>query len=168
MDIKEKAQEYAQNKMQQVLNDAVAEAYMEGYKQGYEDCQAEIPQEVTTGDVEYVDLGLPSGTLWAKDYVKEDGEILYLPYKEAVKMSLPTKEQFDELYNICMWTSSKNDLNHLTMTCVGSNGNILSFNSSGKIEFTYIENIHVPYFWINDNISDDNSAPSIRFFLESP
>jgi len=51
----------------------------------------------------YVDLGLPSGTLW-KDQNEESG---FLTYNLAVSQygdNLPTKEQMEELRNSCEWT----------------------------------------------------------------
>lgn len=55
-----------------------------------------IPQE-------WVDLGLPSGTLWSND--NERGG--FYTYDEAMSQfgnCLPTKEQFEELRNVCTWT----------------------------------------------------------------
>lgn len=50
---------------------------------------------------EFVDLSLPSGTLCAADYLRdEEGNILYLPYNEAKKYNLPTKEQVQELIDL--------------------------------------------------------------------
>lgn len=51
----------------------------------------------------YVDLGLPSGTLW-KDKNEEGG--LYTYDKAVAKFgsSLPTKEQLEELKNSCSWS----------------------------------------------------------------
>lgn len=50
----------------------------------------------------YVDLGLPSGTLW-----KNTNEPEYYTYKEAVSKfgkKIPTKTQFEELMNKCTWS----------------------------------------------------------------
>ena len=52
---------------------------------------------------EYVDLGLPSGTLWKSK--NEKG--MYYTYGEAVRQfgdQLPTREQFAELKAFCSWT----------------------------------------------------------------
>lgn len=52
---------------------------------------------------EYVDLGLPSGTLWKN--ANEEG---FYNYEEAMEKYgntlLPTKEQMKELCNECQWT----------------------------------------------------------------
>lgn len=50
----------------------------------------------------WVDLGLPSGTLWR--YKNEDGG--FYTYEQAINKfgnRLPTKEQFEELRNTCRW-----------------------------------------------------------------
>ena len=99
MDIKEKAKEYAKGKMTEAIEKVIADAYAEGYRAGYKDKSDEIPPVVKNDeDVEFVDLGLPSGTLWAKDFLRdEEGNIMYLTFREAKKHQLPTIEQFDEL-----------------------------------------------------------------------
>ena len=53
----------------------------------------------------FVDLGLPSGTLWKN--ANEGGDYVAYTYKEAVSRfgnKLPTKEQLEELKNKCTWT----------------------------------------------------------------
>ena len=57
--------------------------------------------------VGYVDLGLPSGTLWKKD--NEAGG--FYTYDLAIAKfgnSLPTKEQWEELKSSCRWTWTGN------------------------------------------------------------
>lgn len=52
---------------------------------------------------QYVDLGLPSGTLW-KDKNEEGG---FYTYDQAIAKfgsNLPTKEQLEELKSSCRWT----------------------------------------------------------------
>ena len=52
----------------------------------------------------FIDLGLPSGTLW-KQY-NEDCTSPYYTYEDAYNLfgtNLPTKEQFEELQNMCSW-----------------------------------------------------------------
>ena len=56
---------------------------------------------------EYVDLGLPSGTLW-KDKNEDGG---FYTYEEAVAKfgnNLPTKEQLEELKDFCRWSWTGN------------------------------------------------------------
>ena len=55
--------------------------------------------------LKYVDLGLPSGTLWKN--ANEGGDYTRYTYDQAVRKfgnKLPTKQQFEELKNECEWT----------------------------------------------------------------
>ena len=68
MNIKELSKEYAEGKALNAITTAIEEAYAKGYKDGYtqavSDTKKNIPNELESG-IEFVDLGLPSGTLWA-------------------------------------------------------------------------------------------------------
>ena len=55
----------------------------------------------------YVDLGLPSGTLW-KDQNEAGGFYSYDQAMAKFGRSLPTKEQLGELKNSCRWTRNGN------------------------------------------------------------
>lgn len=55
----------------------------------------------------YVDLGLPSGTLW-KDQNEAGGFYSYDQAMAKFGRSLPTKEQLGELKNSCRWTWNGN------------------------------------------------------------
>ena len=60
---------------------------------------------ISCDNKEYVDLGLPSGTLWKA--FNESGGDGYYTYNEAVSQfgsQLPTKEQWEELKDCCEWT----------------------------------------------------------------
>ena len=50
------------------MDKAIAQAYADGYRNGYKDREEEIPVDLRDNKTEYVDLGLPSGTLWSTDY----------------------------------------------------------------------------------------------------
>ena len=75
-----KAKEYAESKVNDALKQVVADAYMAGYNAGYQDGIDKVAQDSVSEETEFVDLGLPSGTLWASDYVKDGDEVLFLPY----------------------------------------------------------------------------------------
>ena len=168
MDIKEKAQQYAQNKVQQVLNDAIADAYMEGYRQGLKDSDAHVPAVANDDpDVEFVDLGLPSGTLWAKDYLRKDGEIVYLPYLEAKKYKLPTKEQFDELIKTCRIDNYINKYNvYFGKIFIGLNGNTIQINKQGFYKGDKKEGTYSCQFWLQNKESKDTNK-IISFLYET-
>lgn len=69
-------------------------------KESTESQSENVIQAIPAG---YVDLGLPSGTLW-KEQNEEGG---FYTYDEAIAKfgsSLPTEEQWEELENSCSWT----------------------------------------------------------------
>lgn len=151
MEIQERANKYASKKTDEVMIQAIAQAYRDGYQDGYKDCEKEIPIEVQKDKTEFVDLGLPSGTLWAADYEKEDGQIKYLPYDKASTLSLPTEEQWNELLEMCKWEPHYSDHR---CDCIGPNGNFISFTPYGYLTSIKILPDYI-YFWIIDN--DDNT-----------
>ena len=73
----------------------------------------------------FVDLGLPSGTLWRNK--NEDGG--FYTYEQALNKygsNMPTKEQFEELKSKCSWTWTGNGYK-----VTGSNGNSIVLPASG-------------------------------------
>ena len=94
---------------------------------------------------QYVDLGLPSGTLW---YSKnEGGDFARYTYDEAVSKfgnKLPTIEQLDELKNQCTWTWMGSGYK-----VVGPNGNSIYLPAAGYRScsgFVYVEG-SVGLYW---------------------
>ena len=77
---------------------------------------------------QYVDLGLPSGTLW---YSKnEGGDNTRYTYDEAISnfgSKLPTEEQLEELKNQCTWTWTGSGYK-----VVGPNGNSIYLPAAGQ------------------------------------
>lgn len=72
------------------------------YNQTHVVAAEEAVDSTVAESLEYVDLGLPSGTLW-KNTNEED----LCTYDEAIGRygnMLPTKEQFEELIAKCQWT----------------------------------------------------------------
>ena len=116
----------------------------------------------------YVDLDLPSGTLW-KDKNEEGG--LYT-YKQAVSKfgnSLPTKEQLEELKTQCQWTWTGNGYKVVgpngqsiylpaagyrfcngNVYCVGSNGYYWSSAPRGSNDAWYLsfdsDGVYIDYY----------------------
>ena len=91
-------------------------------------------QPVATGKSEsvggFVDLGLPSGTLWKyKNETDRDMDWDHFTYDNAVKVfgkSLPTREEWDELTDECEWTFLDNGF-----MVVGPNGNSIILQNMG-------------------------------------
>ena len=96
-ELKELSANYATEKTNEMMSQIVAQAFADGYRMGYKDREDEIPVDLRDGNTEYVDLGLPSGTLWAADYEKEEGNRMYIPYSRASLLNIPTKDQWKEL-----------------------------------------------------------------------
>ena len=161
------AEAYAAEKTNDVLIKAVAQAYADGYRKGYEDCKATIPVKLHAGDIVYVDLGLPSGTLWASEYVKEKGKVLYLPYCEAKRYQLPTKEQWEELVKVCRFlyeTETWGDIEELKKaTCIGPNGKSIIFGGEGMYKGEELID-GIAFTWLKEE-SDTyiNKAACIRY-----
>lgn len=86
--------------------------------------QAKIAPYLAQG---YVDLGLPSRTLWKNS--NEGGNDTYYTYDEAKNKfgsKLPNKEQWEELINLCSWTKVNHDYK-----VVGPNGNFIMLFATG-------------------------------------
>lgn len=147
IELNEKASVYAKENVISVLQEAFAKVYADGYRDGYKDREEMIPVDLRNNTTEFVDLGLPSGTLWASNYEKEDENSLYLPYDVAKIFNLPTKEQWEELKTCCNWV-----IKPKTIYCVGPNGKCLNFTSTGfiKIRKKVYDDEEI-YFWIDDN-----------------
>ena len=79
MVLAEKSEKYAAGKANAAIDKAIAQAYADGYRDGYKAREEEIPVDLRDNKTEFVDLGLPSGTLWAKDYERADGKLHFLP-----------------------------------------------------------------------------------------
>lgn len=151
IELKEKASIYTEENVINVLKEAFAKVYADGYCDGYKDCQNHVSVNLRISNTEYVDLGLPSGTLWSTDFEKEDGNICYMTYDDASQLDIPTKRQWDELVNRCYWKCN-NMPEGIFYECVGPNGKVLKFQSSGYIETDKdIVNSSRSYFWYNNN-----------------
>ena len=164
MNILEQADKYAEGKANEAITKAIADAYIEGYKAGYKDREEEIPMELRDNKTEYIDLGLPSRTLWSTDYEELDRKYLYLPYEKAEYLKIPTKEQWEELKTSCKWEYDiDNYYDFICCRCVGPNGQILKFEWTGRIITEGNVDEWEAFFWIEDD-SDLNEKNSIHMF----
>lgn len=99
----------------------------------------ELSEDAPTN--EYVNLGLPSGTLWKT--FNEDG---YYKFDEAVEKFgdlLPTKEQWEELKDECKWVWKDNGYD-----VIGPNGNLIFLPAAGYYDgkYAYGEGMY-GYYW---------------------
>jgi len=134
MDIKEKAKMYAEGKALNAITSAIEEAYAQGYRDGYKDGYAkneEAKPEDNLWGVNYVDLELPSGKKWSTMYLidetKKTFECKLFTYDEAIRLNIPTIEDFQELLANCRIVSNTDSYGNLTgqSKIVGRNGNYI-------------------------------------------
>lgn len=167
-ELKVLANSYAEENVINVLKESFAKVYADGYRDGYKDREEEIPVDLRDNKTEYVDLGLPSGTLWATDFEKEEGNRMYLPYGKAALLNIPTMEQWEELFESCRWecvtpNGSQTDSTINEVLCVGPNGNVLKFERTGMYEITdNISDGYEIYFWLIDN-EEESEKNSVVF-----
>ena len=74
----------------------------------------------------YIDLGLPSCTLWADE--NAEGYYAFDEAKKKFRESLPTIEQWQELIDNCEWLW---DLKKKQMVVIGKNGNKIILPAAG-------------------------------------
>lgn len=169
MNTHEKAKAYAEGKALEAISQAIEQAYEAGYQEGYRDGSEKQSNEVSVilqdDNTEYVDLGLPSGTLWASDYLKEDDNDVYLPYCQAIKYSIPTEEQFNELEDKCMIRPHFNG-NIGYYTVIGPNGN--SIDLKKNVYYRGSEEVNVirrTAFWLKeDTVNNESTSKPYAYF----
>ena len=151
MELKDKAREYAVDVLEGQIA-KVSQAYYEGYMQAYKEIAA-LPVE--ENGITYIDLGLPSGTLWNMNIITTNDDFpmhLCLPHGKAQVLNLPTQEQIDELFSICQVTTYNSNIK-----ITGPNGNTIDLP---KREF-----------WVKDsNVSEFKGMtynPNNNKYLES-
>ena len=155
--LNEKAGIYAENNVINILKEAFAKVYADGYRDGYKDCQDNDSVNLRISNTEYVDLGLPSGTLWSTDYERDENEILLLPHTKASNLEIPSVEQWEELRNTCQWEFDIDKSYDLCKAqCVGPNGNILRFDRTGKRNIDTLSEIWEVFFWVKDEKEGNN------------
>ena len=150
--INQKAKEYSSNKYELAMSKAIAQAYLDGFKDGYEARKNKEEAGFVGDDLDYVDLGLPSGTLWAKEPLLDDNEICLLTFDEANLLNIPSTEQLEELQTNCTWRLIDNHHATISAKCVGPNGRF--------ILFSFFEPYIKPNNWMESN-------GEVRFWLKS-
>ena len=150
IELNEKANNYAEENVINILKEAFAKVYADGYRDGYKDCEEKIPADLHKNKNGFVDLGLPSGTLWSADYEKENSNIIYLPYETAITYDIPTKEQWEELKKFARWDFQIDEEHNslITIKCIGPNGETLLFDKTGEMEFARKFLTEMAFFWI--------------------
>lgn len=147
-ELRDKANSYAEENVLDVLKEAFAKVYADGYRDGFRDCKENVSVNLHFCKTEYVDLGLPSGTLWSTDYEKGEGELMYVPYELTVDKSIPTKEQWKELKKCAKWEFIDEEDMLTAVKCTGPNGNTLLFRITGLMDFAKITHPKSIFFWV--------------------
>ena len=160
--LREKASNYAEENVINVLKEAFAKVYADGYCDGYKDCKEEIPVDLRGTKTEYVDLGLPSGTLWSMDYEREGEDILFQPQVDTEYLNIPTREQWEELVDVCKWEYDKSG-SFREAYCIGPNGKILMFCLTGMVHVNKKEEEGRAYFWISEE-KDGNEKSAVCIY----
>jgi hypothetical protein len=154
MDILEKSKQYAQGKALEAMTSAIEKAYADGYNAGYADgISSKSANTILIDGVEYVDLNLPSGTLWASDYLKDsNNDYCYMIYDEAVKWNIPTISQYKELIDKCSSIDIHSPLGViLGKQYIGTNGKYLNIKRDKSIVGNNLTtNSKISYWLKND------------------
>ncbi len=147
--LREKANNYAEENVISILKEAFAKVYADGYRDGYKDCQDHVSVNLCVSNTEYIDLGLPSGTLWSADYEKEANDYIFEPYQLASTKAIPTRAQWNELKRCAKWEFIGEDGVLEIVKCTGPNGNSILFQPVGGMRFTKKVQSGGVLFWVN-------------------
>ena len=161
-DLKERAIKYAEVKAKKALTSAIAQAYIDGYSTGWKERGEGTPINPDVHNVQFVDLGLKSKTLWSSDYLLDkDGKVLYLPYEKAQTYQIPTKEQWLELKESCNWSYKRENEKSICFKCIGPNGNFIYFRFTDHYEgdslIQDLSHICNTISWFSHSDNEDNS-----------
>lgn len=147
MEIQERAKKYAEGKALEAITEAIEKAYAKGFADGYQEGQ-NMKEPFIEDGIEYVDLGLPSGTKWSKTYIKNDkSEIKQYTYEEAAMVNIPTYEQFQELVNNCSFNSNQVGIYDFSIDILGRNGNKIYLKIKDETQF-FNHKTDILSFWI--------------------
>ena len=150
----EKAKAYAEGKALNAITTAIEEAYAAGYKDGYNDGYSSS-HKVNVNDlvsgVEFIDLGLPSGTKWATDFLRdENGKVKMFYYEEAKQLDLPTPLQFREFLDYTRRNVIQNGQFNKSVNILGANGNKCKWEKISVTLASFSQSNYTYMFWLKD------------------
>ena len=112
----------------------------------------------------FVDLGLPSGRLWATENVKdENGNEAYLSFNKAIETygkNLPSKEDWEELFDNC---SCKWDKMKKGFYVTGPNGNSIFLPAAGY-RGGGVKNVETTGHYWSSSVNDEEDAYNVHFY----
>lgn len=133
----------------------------EAYDQGYKDAKEEMVRKVCIDGLVYYDLGLPSGTLWSKPVTRKNRgyDIEMFTYENAMKLNIPSIEQFEELLKHC---------NVYDLSIVGPNGTMAGYDKAGSARYwIYKKGEKVEegrnMFWLRSEPNTNHKAKTMVF-----
>ena len=154
----ELAEKFAEQKAEE-LSSILKDAYLKGYEQGCLDSN----KTLNIDGVKYVNLGLPTGTLWSTHALEGCNYGYYqrrFSYKEACQLQLPTIEQWDEVCKYCRF----DDRN-----IIGPSGERIGYNraNSGYLIRNLGEGCEENrnMFWLKGDVDAKNNAPVMVYDL---
>ena len=164
-----KAAKYLAENMKEIIAEALAKVFADGYREGYKDGESQQPCAQDAYDEKFIDLGLPSGTLWSRDYLQHEGETDYLPYVEAKKLDIPSEDQWYELITNCKIQQVTGATGYECTKIVGLNGNVLTLRSAGFKDFgTHGKDSGgYPVFWLRSTTEDNMNSSIYINYLEN-
>lgn len=118
--------------------------------------------------IEFIDLGLPSGTLWAKHNVKLANKKHFTHYEIPLieyitGYNVPAEEDFEELINLCKWEWKT--IGHTKgYKVTGPNGKSIFLSSAGCCYGTSLYCAgSTGCYWSTKYDSNNNDAYSLCF-----
>ena len=151
------ANQYAETKIGEL------KAMIEGaYLKGYEQAVLDLNKSINIDGIEYVDMGLPSGTLWSTTPLTVEEynlEYIKLCYNEALNYPIPSIDQWDELCEYCHFYECY---------IIGPSGKKIRY-AWGQFDRIYDlgeaceQNRNM--FWLKGEIDASNNAPTMIYDL---
>lgn len=154
----ELAANYAASKMEEI-NALLQEAYLKGYEQG----ELKVASTINVDGIKYYDLGLPSGTLWSEPLCVQNG-YRFLPYLEAEKLNIPTKEQFRELIKFTRQIVHQGDGCYVEVVGLPERLSVWVQNRKGYMAKSYHGEVlteEMNAFWLKSNIKEEHTAEAM-------
>ena len=168
MDINERSKEYAEGKALSALNAAIEQAYRDGYNDGLKHLELERLEALKEG-VEYKDLNLTSNTLWSSSYVKDEiGNIRRIPFMEASQLSIPTEEDYRELFKECKISFvSQNNYHGVVFTGINGESIFIEYTNNDGGDWK-CGGYEIFRFWLNENSEKEHEkkAASVKSYTE--
>jgi len=168
----ELAQQYADEIIKNHLKQIIQESFLKGYELG----ELHTALTIKVDGVTYVDLGLPSGTLWSSTpFCRGNGGFYErLCYNDAKNLNIPTEEQCKELisqtkrlFHIYNFSDYDKSIGYRT-EMIGSTGQRVDLTSTStnvgeginpvRSSIDYSKSYDENRFWIKGDSNESNEA----------